>query len=120
MQTSFQKREVPIRNKTDKFSQKEVELSSTPLFFPEGFEKIFLILYIIFIPYIVGLMFHFFYIADKNIELFLSLYKDSSFILVWLIGYEIVATLTIIYIIKMALSFSKENAKRYGNTFRRP
>ncbi|HFD14282.1 MAG TPA: hypothetical protein ENJ34_03165 [Epsilonproteobacteria bacterium] len=120
MATSFQKREAPIRNKSEKFTQQDVDLSQTPLFFPEGYEQIFLGIYFISLPYIAGLLFQYFYIADGKTELFLSLNEQSSFLLTWLIGYEIVAGLVILYIIKMALSFAKESAKGHKTAFRRP
>ena len=103
------------------FGQKEVDLAETPLFFPQGFEKIFLGIYFIVLPYITGLLFLFFYIAEGKTEMFLSLNDDSSFILTWAIGYEIIATLAILYIIKSAISFSMENHKK-GKTshFTRP
>jgi hypothetical protein len=91
------------------FTQKEVSLADTPLFFPQGFEKIFLAIYFIVLPYIAGLLFLFFYVAEGKTELFLSLNDDSSFILTWAIGYEIIATLAILYIVKSAISFSVKN-----------
>jgi len=63
-------------------------------------------IYFILLPYIAGLLFLFFYVANGKTELFLSLNDDSSFILTWAIGYEIIATLAILYIIKSAISFS--------------
>jgi len=123
MATSFQKRKAPIRNKSDKFSQQDVDLAQTPLFFPEGFEQIFLAIYFVSLPYIAGLMFQFFYIADGKVELFLSLNEQSSFLLTWTIGYEIIAAIILLFIIKMAISFAKENAKGHGKfnrDFRRP
>lgn len=113
-------KEKPIRNKSTKFSQQEVDLTATPLFFPEGFEKIFLAIYFVSLPYIAGLLFQFFYIADGKTELFLSLNEQSSFILTWAIGYEIIATLILLYIIKMAISFAKESRKSERTAFRRP
>ena len=98
----------PIKS-SKSFAQQEVDLSSTPIFFPEGFEKIFLAVYFIFLPYIAGLLFLFFYVAEGKTELFLSLNDDSSFILTWAIGYEIIAVLAILYIIKSAISFSGKN-----------
>jgi len=97
------------------FTQKEVSLSNTPLFFPESFEKVFLAVYFIVLPYIAGLLFLFFYVAEGKSELFLSLNDDSSFILTWAIGYEVLATLAILFIIKSAISFSintQKNGKR--------
>jgi len=120
MTTTFQKREKPIRNKSNKFSQQNVDLSETPLFFPEGYEKIFLALYFISLPYIAGLMFQFFYISDSRIEIFLALNEQSSFILSWAIGYEIIATIILLYIIRMAIGFAKENANKSTKDFRRP
>ena len=70
-------KEKPIRNKNSTFTQQDVELSEIPLFFPEGFEKIFLFIYIISLPYIMGLLFLFFYIAEADVERFLSI-NDKS------------------------------------------
>jgi len=113
-------KEKPIRNKSSKFSQQEVDLSETPLFFPEGYEKLFIAIYFISLPYIAGLLFQFFYIADGKKELFLSLNEQSSFILTWAIGYEILATFILLYIIKMAISFANDNRKSAVREFRRP
>lgn len=111
-------REKPIRSK--KFSQQEVDLAQTPLFFPEGFEKIFLAIYFVILPYIAGLLFLFFYVAEGKAELFLSLNEDSSFILTWAIGYEIIAAMVLLWIVKMALGFANESRKSGVKEFRRP
>ena len=104
-----------------KFSQKQVDLAETPLFFPEGFEKIFLAIYFVSLPYIAGLMFLFFYIAEGKIELFLSLNEEQAFILTWSIGYEIIAALILLWIVKMSLSFANESRKPgIQKQFRRP
>jgi len=104
-----------------KFSQQNVDLSKTPLFFPEGFEKIFLPIYFVILPYIAGLFFHFLYVAEGNIELFISLNEQSSFMLTWAIGYEIIATLIILWIVKMSISFASESTKSgVKKQFQRP
>jgi len=114
-------KEKPIQNKNTKFSQKDVELSETPLFFPEGFEKVFLVIYIISLPYIIGLIFLFFVVAESNVERFLAVNQDSAFFLTWAIGYEILAGLIILWIIKMAIGFAHENSKPGLNKqFKRP
>jgi len=60
-------------------------------------------------------------VAGGKAELFLALNDDSSFILTWAIGYEIIATLAILFIIKSAISFSVENSRRGRDThFTRP
>jgi len=103
-----------------KFSQEKVYLSKTPLFFPEGFEKIFLTIYFISLPYIAGLLFLFFYVAEGRPKVFFSLNEESAFILTWAIGYEIIASLVILYIIKMALFFANESRKPSRKQFHRP
>ena len=103
-----------------KFSQKNVDLAETPLFFPEGFEKIFLAIYFVSLPYIAGLLFLFFYIAEGKVELFLSLNEEQAFILTWAIGYEIIAALILLWIVKMSLSFANESRKSGVKQFRRP
>ncbi len=116
-------KEKAIQNRASKFSQQEIDLQQTPLFFPVGYEKIFIAIYFILLPYLIGLMFQFFYIAERNMELFLDLYDKTMFILTWAIGYEIIAFFLLLYIIKMAVSFSRNNNKGHKNfneNFRRP
>jgi len=113
-------KEKPIRNKNTKFSQQDVDLANTPLFFPQGYENIFMAIYFVSLPYIAGLLFQYFYIADRKKELFLALNEESSFLLTWAIGYEIIATIILLYIVKMAVSFANENRKSGVQEFRRP
>jgi len=105
-----------------KFTQQEVDLRQTPLFFPDGFEKVFLVAYFIVLPYIVGLFFLFFYIAQGKLELFTSLSERYTFLLTWTIGYEIIAGILMLLIFKMALSFVAENRNKNSSNapFRRP
>ena len=112
-------KEKPIRNKSSKFTEQDVDLTDTPLFFPKGFEKLFLGIYFVSLPYIAGLLFQFFYIADGKTELFLSLNEQSSFILTWVIGYEIIATIILLYIVKMAIGFANDSRKQGVKEFRR-
>ena len=104
-----------------KFSQKNVDLAESPLFFPEGYEKIFLAIYFITLPYISGLFFLFFYVAGGSPELFLSLHEKQAFILTWAIGYENIAALILLWIVKMSLGFVNESRKPgIQKQFRRP
>lgn len=119
--TIHSSKEKPIQNKNTKFSQKNVELSETPLFFPEGFEKIFLVIYMISLPYIIGLIFLFFVVAESNIERFLAVNQESAFFFTWAIGYEILAGLIMLWIIKMAIGFAHESSKPgVRQQFKRP
>ncbi len=93
------------------FSKQEVDLQKTPLFFPEGFEMIFLAIYFVILPYIAGILFLFFYVAESSADLFSSIYEQSFFVLTWSMGYEILATLLLLYIVKMSLTFANESRK---------
>ena len=97
---------VNHKKSSKKFTQKEVDLTETPLFFPEGYEKIFLTIYFVTLPYIAGLLFLLFYVAKGSFELFLSLNEKQVFILTWAIGYEIIAALVMLWMVKMSISFS--------------
>ena len=94
-----------------KFTQKNVELAQTPLFFPEGFEKLFLAMYFVTLPYIAGIFFLFFYVSGGSFETFSSLNKNQAFILTWAIGYEIIASLVLLWIFKMGVIFANESRK---------
>ena len=94
------------------FTKQEVKLQDTPLFFPEGFEKVFLAIYFVSLPYILGLIFLFFYIAEGKLEVFVSVNSESPFFITWAIGYEILAALIILWIIKSAISFTNQNTKK--------
>ena len=118
---TYAPKKKPIRNESDKFSQQKITFDDTPLFFPPGMEKLFLLIYFVTLPYIAGLLFLFFYVGEGKTELFLSLNEESSFILTWAIGYEIIAALVLLYIVKMAISFSVENSRKGAKkNFQRP
>ena len=110
-----------IRN-NKKFSQQEVTFDDTPLFFPDGLEKLFLLIYFITLPYLAGLAFLFFYVGDGDTSLFGSLSSDASYLLTWIIGYEILAVLTLLWILKKAIVFTMESSNPENQTknFRRP
>ncbi len=115
MQYSPRSKRLKSSKNDVKFLQQEVNLKSTPLYFPEGFEKIFLAIYFILLPYITGLLFLFFFISKGKYEVFLSLNQDYFFILTWAIGYEILAIFILLYIIKSAFSFSKKKGRKGKN-----
>jgi len=113
-------KQKPIKNTNDKFTQKEITFDDTPLLFPAGMEKLFLIIYFTTLPYIAGLLFLFFYVGGGKTELFLSINQESSFILTWAIGYEILAAILLLSIIKSAISFSATSSNGGRKSFRRP
>jgi len=112
----------PLRNQDSSFTQQDLDFEDSPLFFPAGLEKLFLLIYFILLPYITGLLFLFFYVAKAKYEAFTSMNQDSSFLFTWVIGYEILAVMMLIYIIKLAVSFSMEekSKEKRREAFRRP
>jgi hypothetical protein len=114
--TFNQKRDMLL---SSNFLSQNITFDSTAFFFPEGFEKIFLILYFTLVPYIFGLIFLFAYIAQSKIDIFLSLFKSHSYILTWCIGYEIVAIIAFLIIFKQAIFVSKKSIS-YKKRFKRP
>ena len=118
---SYTPKEKRIKNDDNGFGQQKITYDDTPLIFPAGYEKLFLLAYFIALPYVAGLIFLYFYVGGGKTELFLSISEESSFILTWAIGYEILAALLLLYILKMAISFSMQNAKKGSNKeFKRP
>ena len=101
------------------FSQKEIKFEDAPLFFPRGLEKTFLLIYFITLPYLAGLLFLFFFVGKGKMELFNSLNNESSFIFTWIIGYEIIAILILLYIFKAAMTFKHRNANARRKHFNR-
>ncbi len=79
--------------------KKEVDLEIMPLlFFPPGKEMLFLGLYFAVIPYIVGLFILFFYISGRQLSIFKAITTEASPLLVWMVGYELLAAMLLAYI----------------------
>ncbi|MEA3455741.1 MAG: hypothetical protein U9R26_04485 [Campylobacterota bacterium] len=97
---------------------KNVDLVDSILF-PEGYENIMLAVYFLTVPYIVGLLFIFFYIGKGDTDIFLSLNDQHSFFITWAIGYEIVAAIILLWIVKLGFS-SMSSAQNKNNGFRIP
>ncbi|MEK6660056.1 MAG: hypothetical protein AABY36_10270 [Campylobacterota bacterium] len=93
------------------FSSQEVEFSNY-LLAPNGYEGIFYTIYFLAIPYAVGTVFLFFFIADASFGNF-KLLDMSSFLIVWLMGYEIVATLLLIGIFLSFLRHDDKSKKKH-------
>ena len=113
------KRRIRSRNNqgmyNNSYMKKPVDLQKTPfLFFPPGKEMLFLGIYFLILPYIAGLLFLFFYVSEGEASVFgsITVNSDANFFLVWIIGYEILATIAILWIIKNAIFFSMQNAKK--------
>ncbi|MBD3791083.1 MAG: hypothetical protein IE918_02870 [Campylobacterales bacterium] len=109
-----------FQSENNSFGKQEIRYEDTPLFFPPGLEKLFLLIYCVSLPYIAGLLFLFIYVAKSEYETFLTLVQESSFFMTWAIGYEILAVLILLYIVKMAITFSIQNKPGAKKNFKRP
>jgi len=89
-------------------------LAETPLFFPAGLEYLFLLIYIVTLPYIFGLLFLFLYVVELKVDLFISLLNKSSFFAIWAIGYEILAAIILLLIFKSAITYNRAIHKTKG------
>ena len=61
-------------------------------------------LYFVFIPYVTGAILLFFFVAGASFENF-KLLEFNNFIVVWLLGYEVVATLILVSILVAFLKY---------------
>ncbi len=93
------------------FSSQKVDISDY-IFVPEGYEGLFYTIYFFSIPYLIGAVFLFFFVAGGDYDNFMLLDK-SAILVVWMIGYEIVATLLLISIFISFLRYDKKPKRRY-------
>ena len=87
---NFQKRNSKRRTEVS-FAQKEVDIKAF-IIAPEGYEAFMFGVYFITIPYLAGLAFLYLFIAKASFSHFLN-FKISSFFVIWMIGYEVVAVI---------------------------
>lgn len=106
-QARSQKQELQVM---PSFASQKVDFSDH-LFVVEGYEGIFYTLYFLSIPYITGAIFLFFFVAGGNYDNFMLL-DMNAFLIVWLIGYEIVATLILIAIFISFLKYDRTPKKK--------
>ncbi len=98
---SFQQRNNRKRN-NNSFAQQEVDIKAFVIA-PEGYEAFMFGIYFITIPYLVGLAFLYLFVAQASFSHFLN-FKISSYFVIWMIGYEVVA---VIILAMIAYAFAK-------------
>ena len=91
------------KTKAKSFASKKVDFKDY-IYVPEEWEGVAYTLYILIIPYVVGSAFLFLTIARGNVDSFQML-DTSAFLIVWAIGYEIVAIVMLIGITIMFLQY---------------
>lgn len=105
---SVNKKQPPV---STSFGSQKVDFKDY-VFAPEGYEGIFYTLYFLMIPYMVGAVFLFLFVAGADYNNFMLL-EISAFFIVWMMGYEIVATLLLIAIFISFLRYEKKPKKRH-------
>jgi len=99
--SKFNKRSSRRRTEAS-FAQKEVDVKAF-IIAPEGYETFMFLIYFLSIPYLAGLAFLYLFIADGSFSHFLN-FKITSYFVIWMIGYEVVAA---IFLTLIAYSFIK-------------
>jgi len=74
----------------------------------EGYESVFYPIYFLLIPYITGAIILFFLVAGASIDNF-KLMEFDNFFVVWLIGYEVVATMMLVGILVAFLKYDDDD-----------
>lgn len=92
------------------FASQNIDFSEH-VFVIEGYEGIFYTVYFLSVPYITGAIFLFFFVAGGSYDNFMLL-DMNAFLIVWLIGYEIVATLILIAIFISFLKYDRTPKKK--------
>jgi len=98
------------RKKSSSFGSQKFQVEDI-VWAPDGYEGVFLFLYFISVPYIVGSLFLFFAVASGDLESFLKL-NTAAFFIVWAIGYEIVASIVLFWIFILFLRYNDD--EEYG------
>jgi len=87
------------------FFSKQIDLNHY-IDLPESIQNLMLFIFFIAIPYLFGLMFIFFVLAQASLQSYKSL-ELNSFPLTWTIGYECLAFLLLLFIMKSAVTFKQ-------------
>ncbi|WP_304543199.1 hypothetical protein [Sulfurimonas microaerophilic] len=103
------KGEKSKKKKKDKlsFGSQKVDFKDY-VYAPDDYEWLAYLFYFIAIPYVTGAVFLFLFIAGGDFDNFMLL-NLNSFIIVWLIGYEIVAAFLLFWIFIMFLQYERED-----------
>ncbi len=94
------------KHKARSFGAQKVDFKDH-LYIPENWEFAAYTFYIVAVPYIVGAIFLFLTVARANFENF-KLLDTSAFPIVWAIGYEIVAIVSLIWIMGLYLQYDPD------------
>jgi hypothetical protein len=92
--------------KSTSFGSQKVEFKDF-LYIPEEWEFAAYTFYFVGVPYIVGAIFLFLFVANGSYENF-KLLNTNAFLIIWMIGYEIVAIFSLLWILILYLQYEPE------------
>ena len=87
-------------------------LTTTELLFPEKYAKLFLVFYIVLIPFLVGHLFLFTYISKFNFDVYTAICTENSSLLTWCMGYEGFALFFFLIVFIMSITNVVGRAKK--------
>jgi len=93
------------KNRINKFLTKKVSITDY-INLSEGVANTLFLISFLIVPYVVGVSFIFFIIAQANIKAFNKM-NINEYSVYWSIGYEVIASILLIFIVKSAISFKK-------------
>jgi len=79
-------------------------LTTTEIFFPEKYAKLFLVFYIVFIPFIVGHLFLFTYVSKFDFDIYTAICTENNGFLTWCMGYEGFAVFFFLILMVMSIT----------------
>jgi len=95
-----------VNTKDKSFGSQKIDFSNSILV-PSEYEGIAYSLYFLLIPYIAGNIFLFLIISNGSFASY-KLLDTSSFFIIWIIGYEIVATIMLSWIAVLFFKYDED------------
>lgn len=90
------------------------------VFSPEGYEGVALTFYLLAIPYLMGLMALYLFVAGTNFEYFVE-FDLASFFVIWAMGYEVCGVTVVAGLFIAWLNYShKQKDSKKGDAKRNP
>ncbi len=99
------KQKYENKHKIDKFLKKNISITDY-INLSEGMATVILFISFLIIPYIIGIGFIFFIIAQANLDAFRGINIDEYSVF-WAIGYEVIASILLLLIVKSAIRFKR-------------
>ena len=96
--------------KQDGFGSQKINLNDFVLS-PEGWETLMFTIYFLAIPYLVGILFLFLFIAHASVTNFFIL-EFGAFLVVWAIGYEVIAISILISIFISYINYVRNSTQK--------